>query len=167
MQAAAPGPPPHRHKRVAFLGFGPHALNTLKPLNYLRDPKTLPEILLTKRKRSGLYQYEAAELIGVTKTNYREWESGRAGPILTQWPKVIAWLGLDPLEDLTTRKSRFEAFQRRSGLSYTELAEQMDIRRDTLSIWVRERSSREPQKIGCYKALCELSLAHGIKIDTE
>jgi len=101
------------------------SLHTARPIpDY---PDVLAHVghhLLRRRLELGLQQKEAAKILGTGAWNLRNWETGRHGIQNWYYPKVIRFLGYNPLPAATTRGQ--------------------EVRRERLSRgWSRRRLGRE------------------------
>jgi transcriptional regulator with XRE-family HTH domain len=105
-------------------------------LDYSRTPKTLGEFLLRERRRRKLLQKDVARELDVPVHSYLEWELRGGVPLPRNWPKLIEFLGVDPLEDLSNPRGRAEALRRRSGLTYRQIAAEVGVNRNTLVRWL-------------------------------
>jgi DNA-binding XRE family transcriptional regulator len=80
---------------------------TIQPLEeFTREPVTLGDHLRRRRLELGLYQKDVAEQIGVTASTIWNWESGWSSITLRCMPKVIEFLGYNPIpcpDDLMER----------------------------------------------------------------
>lgn len=66
------------------------------------------------------------------------WEKNRVKPSLAQIPKIIEFLGRDPLEKQTENLGdKIREFRRIHGLSQKKLAEQLGVDPTTLAGWER------------------------------
>jgi len=135
-QFTSAGPPPQRHECVAFLPFGAHEIKALKIQRIFADPKSLADHLYQHRRKTTLFQREAAAAMNVALHNYIQWERGNCQPCPSDWPKVIAYLGYDPIELDGSFGSQVEALTRRMGVYHRDLAAYLGINRDTLRRWI-------------------------------
>jgi transcriptional regulator with XRE-family HTH domain len=86
------------------LPFYRWSLTTAKPISGY--PDTLEHVghhLLKRRLDLGLQQKGAAKILGTGASNLRNWETGRHGIQNWHYPKVIRFLGYNPLPAATTR----------------------------------------------------------------
>ena len=83
----------------------------------------------------GQLQREAAAIIGVNLWTYIGWEKKGVLPALTHFPRVVAYLGYDPLSHDKTLGASIVAARRRLGLSQKKLAEQLEVDTATLAKW--------------------------------
>ena len=78
--------------RVALLPY----TKVVRKRTKLPPPVTIGEHIKQARLAQGLYQAQAAELIGVTETTVIHWEKGHTEPQLWAWPAIVNFLGYDP-----------------------------------------------------------------------
>lgn len=103
-----------------------------------------------------LTQKEVAERIGVDKTTIQFWENIRVKPSLRFLPRIIEFLGNNPLE--TTPASLGEeiaAFRKHHGLSQRKLAYFVGIDPATIGAW--EKGENRPMKRNLEKLVSILS----------
>ena len=122
-------------------------LRALKPL-----PDACPAELVTLgdhiRKRRldlGLLQKDVADELGVDRNTVVNWETNLTSPRLRYTPRIIDFLGYDPLE--TEPEGLIQALasaRRRLGLSRRNMAPLLGVHANTLGCW--ERMEREPSK---------------------
>ena len=100
--------PPIATKRqrinTVSLPFYRSSLTTARPIPGY--PDTLEHVghhLLKRRLDLGLQQKEAAIILGTEAWNLRNWESGRHGIQNWYYPRIIEFLGYNPLPAATTR----------------------------------------------------------------
>jgi DNA-binding XRE family transcriptional regulator len=70
-------------------------LPVILPEGYRKNPETIGEHIRKIRIDRGLYQWQVAERIGVTKSTIFNWEKGTE-PEQIYIPKIIEFLGYDP-----------------------------------------------------------------------
>jgi transcriptional regulator with XRE-family HTH domain len=92
------------------------------PVPIVLPPITLAEHLYQHRKKSKQTQKEVAASLGVTKESYHNWERGKSVPLPSYYPKLIEWLGYDPLPTATTDGEKLKHQRLLSGLSQKEVA---------------------------------------------
>jgi transcriptional regulator with XRE-family HTH domain len=75
------------------------------------------------------------------------WEKNRAEPSLAQIPKIIEFLGRDPLEkEAENLGERIREYRRIHGLSQKKLAKELGVDQTTLAAWER-REHLPPKKL--------------------
>jgi DNA-binding XRE family transcriptional regulator len=144
-----PAAAPQRHGTVTLLryGFGlPIGVRVVRivkiPVPIIPPPETLAEHLYQHRKKSKQLQKEVASILGITKESYHNWEHGKSMPLPSYYPKLIAWLGYDPLPTPTSDGQKLKHHRLRSGLSQEEAAKEAGVDHQTFTLcehneWVR------------------------------
>jgi DNA-binding XRE family transcriptional regulator len=72
----------------------------LKPLPYKDQATALDEHLCERRMFRGALQRDVAAELGVNTWTYLRWENDRTRPLVRHVPRIIAFLGHDPLLEL-------------------------------------------------------------------
>jgi site-specific DNA recombinase len=140
LPSSAPSNPPNPgnkatrpHRRVAFLPFGKVTLKAPKPVPYPRVPKTLADHLKKHRYELGLRQKDVAKHLRVNEYTVLGWENGKNEPEVRYLPRIILFLGYDPLPRGTTLGDRLRAKRREQGLSRKRTAGVLKIDEATLA----------------------------------
>jgi transcriptional regulator with XRE-family HTH domain len=94
---------------------------------------TLGDHLKQHRTKQKLLQREVAHILGVTKECYFLWEHDRNMPLPVHFPKILAWLGYDPLPAPRTDGEKAKRRRLQSGLSIKEAAIQIGVDEATLA----------------------------------
>jgi transcriptional regulator with XRE-family HTH domain len=132
---------PHLHLFVAFLQYASKSLKSLRPVPYLRNPKTLAEHLLKKRFESKLRQQDVAELMGVGLFTYLTWETGKVkNPEIRMWKHIIEFLGYDPHSAPKNFAGRLIEYRRKHGFSQKKLARLVGCDEGSLARWEKRYS---------------------------
>ncbi len=130
------------------------------PEELVKEPVTLGDHLRRRRFELGLYQKVVAAQIGVTTSTIWNWENNWSSITLSCMPKVIEFLGYNPIpcpEDLMGRLAWYKLVK---GLSLEQLGAEMGRDPEQLSDWLsgRHKPSMLNRKIiGQFLA----SLVHG------
>ncbi|MBI5769779.1 MAG: XRE family transcriptional regulator [Verrucomicrobia bacterium] len=98
-------------------------------------PQTVGEHVRKRRLDLGLGQREAAARIGVHIETLKFWEHGVLKPAIATMPKVLAFLGTNPLPKPTTFAQRLVHHRICHGLRQEELAAHLRINPSTLGRW--------------------------------
>ncbi|NCP03599.1 MAG: helix-turn-helix domain-containing protein [Deltaproteobacteria bacterium] len=109
------------------------------PIELTKEPVTLGGHLRRRRFALGLYQKDVAAQIGVTTSTIWNWENGWSSITLGYMPKVIEFLGYNPIpcpEDLI---QRLAWYKRVKGLTLEQLGAEMDRDPEQLSDWLSGR----------------------------
>jgi transcriptional regulator with XRE-family HTH domain len=126
----------------------PYEIQTPKELT--EEPITLGDHLRRRRLELGLYQKDVASQIGVTTSTIWNWENGWLSITLSCMPKVIKFLGYNPIpcpEELMERLSWYKLV---NGLPLEELGAMMGRDPEQLSDWLSGRHNpcqRNSEKI--------------------
>ena len=99
-------------------------LKAAKPLPqaYPRQLVTIGGHLRKHRLDLGLFQLQVAQQIGVDETPVHNWEVKATEPELRHLPKVIRFLGYNPLPPAKTLAEQIVRCRKTLGLSREELA---------------------------------------------
>jgi DNA-binding XRE family transcriptional regulator len=111
-------------------------------------PTTLGEHLYQHRKKSKQLQTEVATSLGISKESYHNWERGKSIPLPCHYPKLIAWLGYDPLPTPTTDGQKLKRHRVRSGLSQKQAAKEAGVDQHTFTLceadmWVAGKAGKK------------------------
>jgi transcriptional regulator with XRE-family HTH domain len=107
--------------------------------------KTIGDHIKKRRLDLKLLQREVAERFGVDETTVQFWENNRVKPSLALTPKIIEFLGYDPLgAKPISLGEKIRHFRRLHGLSQKRLADILGIDKTTLAGW--ERREHQPTK---------------------
>ncbi|MDP3666864.1 MAG: helix-turn-helix domain-containing protein [Sediminibacterium sp.] len=110
------------------------------PQGYPKEPKTIGEHLKKRRMDLGLYQAEAARLIGISEDCFCYWENERNRPRLYQYPAIIAFLGYYPFDHETQSfGGKIKRYKYTHGLSNEKLAKLLDVDEGTVAQWVQNK----------------------------
>ena len=119
----------------------------MKPvaLPYPDTLTTLGDHVRTRRLDLGLYQKDVARQLGVKTETVTNWEKNYTSPQLYLIPRVITFLGYDPVQDESESLSLGERVVRarhRLGMTQKDLARQLGVDPSTLAHW--EYGRRQP-----------------------
>ena len=109
--------------RVA-LPFCHVRLKTPKPLPaaYPSELKTLGDHLRKHRLNLGLYQKDVARILAVNTATIYNWENNYSQPAIKSIPRIIKFLGCDPLPKIHEGlPGCLKALRRKLGLSQNQL----------------------------------------------
>jgi DNA-binding XRE family transcriptional regulator len=100
-----PRPGELQRSRIVPFPFCQITLKAEKPLKdrytkslYRLQLKNIGADLKRKRLQSGLSQVELAEQVGIRVETVQNWEHGRSIPAICYLPRIIEFLGYDPME---------------------------------------------------------------------
>jgi len=128
------------------LHFCDVTLSAKKPLfgAYPKTLVTLGDHLRKKRLDLKLRQIDVAATLEVDEMTICNWEKGTTTPRLYLMPKIIDFLGYNPLEfKVSTFGQKIKKYRVERGLSLRKLAKIVDVDPGTLARW--ERGEVEPQ----------------------
>ena len=92
-----------------------------------------------------LLQKDVAGILGVDTTTVTNWERNRCGPTLRVMPRIVAFLGYEPVApEPPTLGETIRHYRRLRGISQKELARMLGIDPSTLA---RCESDKEPSSI--------------------
>jgi Tol biopolymer transport system component/transcriptional regulator with XRE-family HTH domain len=128
------------HGRVAFLPGLRVTLRAPKPKLVLENPETIGEHLRARRIALGLYQRQAAEMLGVNLYTVINWEKGRTQPPTTAYAAILAFLGYDPRRMPETLGERLRARRGALGLSIRKAAATLGADPTAYGNWERGAS---------------------------
>ena len=95
----------------------------------------------------GLWQEHVAEELGVSVSTVLNWETNRTRVATRFLPKVVAFLGYDPREELGELGDRIRVLRERQGLSQAALAEKLDLNVSTVIAWELGRVRKHFAKV--------------------
>ena len=106
------------------MGFCHLALSVSKPPSpdYPKELRTLGDHLRKARLDRGLVQQEVARILGVTTMTVNAWETRRAEPKVSYVPRIVSFIGYDPLPQAEGLGERLRAKRQRQGLTQHHLA---------------------------------------------
>jgi transcriptional regulator with XRE-family HTH domain len=109
---------------------------------YPPELKTIGDHIRKRRLDLGLFQKDVAKIVGVDETTVFNWEHADMIPRLTAIPKIIEFLGYNPLITGETFGERLRLQRVTLGLTQKEVAQKMGIDPSTLASW--ERGEHRP-----------------------
>ena len=110
-----------------------------KPTPYPHALNTLGDHIRRKRFELELLQKDVARQIGVDEATIWNWENNATIPEIRFVPRIIEFLGYDPLPPVENLAERLKAYRMRMGLSRKKLAEHLGIDPGTLGRWESRR----------------------------
>jgi transcriptional regulator with XRE-family HTH domain len=126
-------------------------LKCLKPKETDFTPERLGEHLRKRRLNLGLSQAQAAAQIGFSSNTVLNWEKGHNEPLVEAIPRIVQFLGYDPIPAPVTLSERMRAKRRRMGWTISEAADALGVDETTWGDW--ERTGIVPWKR--YKAMLD------------
>lgn len=107
-------------------------------MGYPRNPVTLGDHLKKRRLDLRLYQREAAAASGLPADGFQRWERNEVQPTVQFYPRIIEFLGYDPLPPARTLGERLRRVRKRAGLSIRQVANYLGVDSGSLSRWETE-----------------------------
>ena len=94
-----------------------------------------------KRVDQEMLQKEVAELIGVSEDSITYWEGGRAYPQIQHFPKIILFLGYNPVKISDgTLGGRIQNYRITHGMSHKAFGKLIGVNASTIGAWESEKS---------------------------
>ncbi len=93
-----------------------------------------------RRLDLGLLQKEVADQIGVSAPTVYRWESNETTPPVRFLPRIIQFLGCNPLPTPRTVAERLLRARKALGLTQKAMARQLGVDPTTLAKWERGKS---------------------------
>jgi transcriptional regulator with XRE-family HTH domain len=117
-------------------------LKTQKPksLKYSKQLNTLGDHIRKRRLDLGLFQRQVAEQIGVTEWTIFNWESNATRPPNRHVPRIIAFLGYNPIVTGSSLAERLKSGRKSLGLSQKRAAAIVGLNESTLAKLERGKS---------------------------
>jgi transcriptional regulator with XRE-family HTH domain len=104
-----------------------------RPSEILENPQTIGEHLKRERQKRKLYQRDVGQALGVSSFTIMNWEKGYDTPKHPAlFPKIIAWLGYNPLPKPETKGSQLRHERLLLGLTSQQMADRLGIDQGTL-----------------------------------
>jgi DNA-binding XRE family transcriptional regulator len=104
------------------------------PVPELPPPETIGEHLSQHRAKTKELQREIAASLGITKESYHNWENGKSMPLPSYYPKLVKWLGYDPLPTPTTDGEKLKNKRLLSGLPQKQAAKEAGVDHQTFTL---------------------------------
>lgn len=123
---------------IHALPFCQEQVSVPKPIHgYPQSPEHIGEHLKKRRLDLGLLQREVAEQLGVSMFTIINWESGETRPLVRYGPRIIDFLGYDPLPEPKSFSQEVWKLRWRRGLTQQELAARLHTDESTIRDWER------------------------------
>lgn len=92
------------------------------------NPETIGDYLRLERHKRGLKKYETAALLKIDQNTLYQWENNICFPKAYLMPRILAFLGYDPLfKDPSSLSEQVAHYRRVKGLSCQKLGQQMGV----------------------------------------
>jgi transcriptional regulator with XRE-family HTH domain len=102
----------------------------------------LGEEIRKRRLDLNLRQIDVAKIIGCDEMTVVNWEKGYASPRIHHMPRVVEFLGFNPLQRCDTLAHKIAGHRKSLGLTQKEFAWHLEVDPSTLARW--ERDERLP-----------------------
>lgn len=103
---------------------------------YTKEPKTVGNHIRNKRLLENLTQQEVSLFLGIDHKVLANWELRKAFPQFKYFPKIIQFLGYNPVPlDTTTIQGRILLCCMNKGLTRIQLSRRLGVSLQTLSDW--------------------------------
>ncbi len=97
-------------------------------------PSTVGEHLRNKRLSLGLRQQDVASQVGTMREVYDRWERDERQPVVSQWPRILRFLGYYPVSR-ETAADLFLQIRRSHGVDQKKLASIVGVTHQQLRRW--------------------------------
>lgn len=131
---------------IVALPFCKLRLKAAKPRSksYPARVLTLGDAIRKRRLDLGLFQKEAAAIIGCTTESIVNWEKGRNRPDISLTGKVVEFLGYNPFSEGATLAERLANYRKARGMRQKDFARALGIDPATLASY--EQGHRPVEK---------------------
>jgi transcriptional regulator with XRE-family HTH domain len=133
-------------------------VTTLIPLKFIELGEDAPVGLHVRKKRTELrlLQKDVANIVGVSEDCITFWENGRSVPQIQFMPKVVQFLGYNPLEvENLTLSGRIRNYRMKHGLSHKNLSEILGIDSSRISAWENGKSKPDKETLKAIERLLQ------------
>jgi DNA-binding XRE family transcriptional regulator len=93
----------------------------------------------------------------VNETTIYNWEGNRSSPQIHHLPRVIQFLGYDPLPAAQSRGEKLIAVRKKLGLAQKAMARKLGIDPTTLARWEKGRGRQSEESIRLLTHFCGLT----------
>jgi transcriptional regulator with XRE-family HTH domain len=126
------------------LPFCHRRLTAAKPksLNYSKELKTLGDHIRKRRYDLGFFQKQVAAQIGVDEITVYNWERNATSPRVRDIPRIIQFLGYNPLPAPDSLAEKLLAARKALGFTQKAMARRLRIDQTTLARLERGRDRR-------------------------
>lgn len=106
------------------------------PFSYPSSPVTIGEHIRKKRMELKLLQSDVAECFDVSTDCITYWENNRSNPQIKFFPKIIDFLGYNPLDfDESTLSGKIKAYWYRTRTTSSMFANLFKVDQSTVTEW--------------------------------
>jgi DNA-binding XRE family transcriptional regulator len=133
-----------------------------KSVKYPNELISISDHLRKRRLDLKLSQIAVARIIGVSEDTITYWENERTVPQMSLMPKIIRFLGYNPISiDTSTLGGKIKEFRYLRGLSKKRMADRLNVDPSTITTWEDNLfmpSVRNYERIMCVLELLDRSL---------
>ena len=119
-----------------------------KPESYPDELITYVNHIRARRLDAGLFQRQAAEVIGVDETSVFNWENNTIQPASRLIPNIIRFLGYCPYTPGLPFTGRLKLVRQSLGYSQERMAEKLGIDEGTWRRWEAGMRQPAPKYVG-------------------
>lgn len=101
------------------------------PKPFTLKPVTLGQHLKQHRSGQKLRQKDAASILGIGHFTYMSWEKDQKSPFPRYYPKIIDWLGYNPLPQAQSEGAKLKHERFTLGLTSSQMAKQLGVDQGT------------------------------------
>jgi DNA-binding transcriptional regulator YiaG len=113
------------------------------PSSFPESPTTIGEHIRKRRAELGLFQMDVAKQLKVSDESINNWENGHTTPQINLMPRIISFLGYNPLEFKDNSvEQKIYAYRCANGLSHKRLGKLLNVDASTVQSW--EQGKRLP-----------------------
>lgn len=105
----------------------------------------------------GLLQREVAELLGIATCSVAKWESGVIFPLARYGPKLVRFIGYDPLDKPRSFGEKIQQLRWRRGLKQRELARKLGVGVERLRKWEQSKYRPTAELLERFERYCQLT----------
>jgi transcriptional regulator with XRE-family HTH domain len=120
---------------------------------YPKELKHLCDHLQKRRLDLGLTWKAAAEEMDIDSTTLTNWTKRRTQPDLRCLPRIVRWLGYDPLPEARSVGQALVRHRQVRGLSQRQLADILRVDPSTLGRWERDERTPVDKHLACVEDL--------------
>ncbi|HEY2989813.1 MAG TPA: helix-turn-helix domain-containing protein [Candidatus Binatia bacterium] len=111
---------------------------------YPKELKTLGDHIRKRRLELGLFQKHVAKQIGVDEATVFNWESNETQSRIRHIPRIIEFLGYNPLSNSEGLSNRLLAARMVLGFTQRDMARRLGVDPTTILLW--ETRKRRPSR---------------------
>jgi transcriptional regulator with XRE-family HTH domain len=106
----------------------------LRKKGLIDQPRSLGQHLRNRRLILGLHQEDVARQLGCLREVYDRWERDERHPVVSEWPRILTFLGYYPFRNGTSADLVLRA-RRSHGADQKRLAEMVGVIHQRLRRW--------------------------------